>query len=93
MLASKRCYLSVDKPGTDVIKPSSGFPEQFTNESPNDENSIEGLKNFAVIKVMINTIEWLYLASQGHRRAVFNILTASWVRWRYPRASTTDDAR
>ena len=71
---SKRCYLSVEKPGTEVVKPSSGFPEQFTNESPNDENSIEGLKKFAVIKVIINTIEWLYLASQGHRRAVFNIL-------------------
>ena len=71
---SKRCYLSEKKPGTEVAKPSSGFPKRFTNESPNDEESFGGLKNFAVIKVMINSIEWLYLASQGHRRAIFKIL-------------------
>ena len=70
---SKRCYLSEKKPGTEVTKPSSGFPERFVNESPNDKDSIEGLKNFALIKVMISSIEWLYLASQGHRRAVFKI--------------------
>ncbi len=70
---SKRCYLSEKKPGTEVAKPSSGFPERFVNESPNDKDSIEGLKNFALIKVMISSIEWLYLASQGHRRAVFKI--------------------
>ena len=71
---SKRCYLSEHKPGTEVSKPSSGFPERFSNESPNDEDSIVGLKNFAVIKVIISSIEWLYLASQGHRRAIFKIL-------------------
>ena len=71
---SKRCYLSEYKPGTEVAKPSSGFPERFANESPNDEDSIEGLKNFAVIKILISSIEWLYLASQGHRRAIFKIL-------------------
>ena len=71
---SKRCYLSESKPGTEIARPSSGFPVRFVNESPNDEDSIEGLKNFAVIKVMINSIEWLYLASQGHRRAIFKIL-------------------
>ena len=70
---SKRCYLSEKKPGTEVAKPSSGFPERFMNESPNDKDSIEGLKNFALVKVMISSIEWLYLASQGHRRAVFKI--------------------
>ncbi len=71
---SKRCYLSEKKPGTEVAKPSSGFPKRFTNESPNDEESFGGLKNFAVIKVVISSIEWLYLASQGHRRAIFKIL-------------------
>ena len=71
---SKRCYLSENKPGTEVTKPSSGFPDRFVNESPNDRDSAVGLKNFAVIKVMISSIEWLYLASQGHRRAIFKIL-------------------
>ena len=40
---------------------------------PNDADSVKGLKNFAVIKNIINSIEWLYLASQGHRRAKFKI--------------------
>tara|TARA_Y100000022_G_C13092093_1_gene302765 strand:- start:35 stop:649 length:615 start_codon:yes stop_codon:yes gene_type:complete len=71
---SRRCYLSESKPGTEVSKPSSGFPERFANETPNDEDSIRALKNFAVIRIMISSIEWLYLASQGHRRATFKIL-------------------
>ena len=70
---SKRCYLSKNKPGTEVSKPSSGFPEKFISESPNDADSVKGLKNFAVIKIVISSIEWLYLASQGHRRAKFKI--------------------
>ena len=74
---SRRCYLSEHKPGTEVLKPSSGFPEKFVNESPNDEESIEGLKNFAVIKIIIRSVEWLFLASQGHRRAIFKVLRES----------------
>ena len=74
---SRRCYLSEHEPGTEVVKPSSGFPEKFINESPNDEESIEGLQNFAVIKIIISSIEWLYLASQGHRRAIFKIVRNS----------------
>ena len=74
---SRRCYLSEHKPGTEVLKPSSGFPEKFVNESPNDEESIEGLKNFAAIKIIIRSVEWLFLASQGHRRAIFKVLRES----------------
>ena len=74
---SRRCYLSEHEPGTEIVKPSSGFPEKFINESPNDEESIEGLQNFAVIKIIISSIEWLYLASQGHRRAIFKIVRNS----------------
>ena len=71
---SKRCYLSENKPGTEVGKPSSGFPEKFVNESPTDKDSIEGLKKFFCNKSYNYSIEWLYLASQGHRRAIFKIL-------------------
>ena len=34
----------------------------------------EGLKNFGQIRVSINEIEWLFLASQGHRRALFEVI-------------------
>ena len=54
-------------------KPSSGFPDKFSYESPSKEESEKGLGNFCAIKVFIEQIEWLYLASQGHRRALFEI--------------------
>ena len=70
---SKRCYLSTAKPGIEITEPSSGFPDKFINDPPNDTDSIKGLKNFSVIRIIISRIEWLYLASQGHRRAIFEI--------------------
>ena len=70
---SKRCYLSTEKPGTEVLEPTQGFPDEFINNSPDDDNSIKGLKNFTIIKIIISKIEWLFLASQGHRRAKFEI--------------------
>ena len=45
--------------------------------------SIKGLKNFAVIKIIISKIEWLFLASQGHRRAKFKISTEGFVNKNY----------
>ena len=39
------------------------------------EQSEEGYKNFTVIKCKINSIEWLYLAAKGHRRAKFDLKT------------------
>ena len=33
------------------------------------EQSEEGYKNFTVIQCKIKSIEWLYLAAKGHRRA------------------------
>ena len=40
------------------------------------EQSEEGYKNFAVIKCKIESIEWLYLAAKGHRRAKFDLENA-----------------
>mgnify|MGYP001416282678 CR=1 FL=1 len=33
---------------------------------------VKGYENFTVIKCNIKSIEWLYLAAKGHRRAIFN---------------------
>ena len=70
---SRRCYLSIEKPGTISESPSSGFPSKFSDEAPSDKESEEGIKNFSVIKIFIFKIEWLYLASQAHRRALFEV--------------------
>ena len=70
---SRRCYLSEATPGIISQKPTSGFPDALALEAPSSEESEDGLKNFCVIQISINEIEWLFLASQGHRRAIFNI--------------------
>ena len=70
---SKRCYLTKSPPGQKSEKPSSGFPKEFAFDAPTLEQTKDGLKNFGQIKVSINEIEWLFLASQGHRRALFEV--------------------
>ena len=70
---SKRCYLTSSPPGKVSNNPTSGFPNKFESEAPSSEESQKGLENFTVIKVFIEEIEWLFLASQGHRRALFKI--------------------
>ena len=71
---SKRCYLTESPPGQESRKPSSGFPEKFAFDAPTLEQTKDGLKNFGQIRVSINEIEWLFLASQGHRRALFEVV-------------------
>ena len=70
---SKRCYLALEPPGKESQTPSSGFPDEFMLNAPDFEQANKGLKNFVCIKVSIYQIEWLFLASQGHRRALFEI--------------------
>ena len=43
-----------------------------SDESASEEAK-KGFENFTVIKIFIYEIEWLFLASQGHRRALFKI--------------------
>ena len=71
---SKRCYLTVSPPGQESRKPSSGFPKEFAFDAPSLEQAKDGFKNFGQIRVNINEIEWLFLASQGHRRALFEVI-------------------
>ena len=37
------------------------------------DQSEEGYKNFTVIQCNIKSIEWLFLAAKGHRRARFDL--------------------
>ena len=47
------------------------------------EQSEEGYKNFTVIQCKIKSVEWLYLAAKGHRRAKFDIENKQ-VSWMVP---------
>lgn len=69
---SRKCYLAGSGPGTKKQNPTSGLNDDFENLKYTMEESEKGYKNFSVIETKINSIEWLFLAVKGHRRAKFN---------------------
>ena len=70
---SRKCYLVTNGPGTEADKPTSGLDNKFDNFDFTKEESEAGYKNFCVIRCNIKSIEWLYLAAKGHRRALFDL--------------------
>jgi hypothetical protein len=72
---SRACYGTVPPPGTaidaggDFALPASHSPELAAGEA-----------NFAVLRITVETMETLYLAHGGHRRAAFAWEGASLVR-------------
>ena len=70
---SRKCYLVDKGPGTLSDVPTSGLKPELDNFDYTKEQSEEGFKNFTVIQCNIKSIEWLYLAAKGHRRARFDL--------------------
>ena len=69
---SRQCYLGNKAPGADTSMPTSGLTAKIDDLKYTKEESEIGYKNFCVIETYIKSIEWLYLAAKGHRRAYFN---------------------
>jgi pyridoxamine 5'-phosphate oxidase len=69
--ASRRCYLAPAAPSARADVPSSGLPDAFANQLPTLAESEAGRVNFAALTVTLDRIDWLYLAHDGHRRALF----------------------
>ena len=70
---SRKCYLVDNGPGTESPAPTSGLKPELDNFEFTMEQSEEGYKNFTVIQCKIKSMEWLYLAAKGHRRAKFDL--------------------
>ena len=70
---SRKCYLVDNGPGTESDVPTSGLKPELDNFDYTKKQSEEGYKNFTVIQCKIKSIEWLYLAAKGHRRAKFDL--------------------
>jgi pyridoxamine 5'-phosphate oxidase len=70
---SRKCYLVNNGPGTESSTPTSGLKPELDNFEFTMEQSEVGYKNFTVIQCKIKSIEWLYLAAKGHRRARFDL--------------------
>ena len=80
---SRQCYLGDKAPGSDTPEPTSGLTADIDNLKYTKEESEIGYKNFCVIETFVKSIEWLYLAAKGHRRAHFsfknNSLEKKWL--------------
>ena len=72
---SRKCYLVDNGPGSESDVPTSGLKPELDNFEFTMAQSEEGYKNFTVIQCKVKSIEWLYLAAKGHRRAKFDLET------------------
>ena len=82
---SRKCYLVESGPGTVSDKPTSGqVNPKYDQFDYTKEESEAGYKNFTVIRCKIKSIEWLYLAAKGHRRALIDIENAKKFTWLVP---------
>ena len=70
---SRQCYLGEKGPGTNESIATLGLSENINNFKYSIEESEIGYKNFCIVENFIQSIEWLYLAAKGHRRALFNL--------------------
>ena len=74
---SRQCYLGNRAPGSEALSPTSGLTEEVDSHKYSMEESETGYNNFCVIEIFIESIEWLYLAARGHRRAYFALKNSS----------------
>ena len=81
---SRKCYLVNNGPGTESTIPTSGLKPELDNFEYTMEQSQEGYKNFTVIQCKIKSLEWLYLAAKGHRRARFEFSDYTKGYWLIP---------
>lgn len=71
-LYGQRCYLVEPAPGQAVDAPTSGLEPALEGVKPTPEQVAPARAHFAVLLVEVQTIEWLYLAHDGHRRSIFD---------------------
>ena len=68
---SRKTYMIDPGPGTELDFPSNGLDPEFINRDPTAEESKSGRKNFCLVISKVTSLEWLWLNSKGHRRAIF----------------------
>lgn len=82
---ARRCYMAEAAPGSTMTQPSSGLPEWIEGKQPDEEQLADYRDNFAAVMFVTDSIEWLYLANPGHRRArwhwdqAHNLWRGSWL--------------
>lgn len=77
-LSGRRSYMTTLSPGAPSAQPTSGLPVAFEETMPSRTESEAGRVNFAIVPVRLDRLEWLHLASSGHRRACFTLTDDQW---------------
>lgn len=67
---ARRCYLG-EGPGSRADEPTSGLPPEFEGVEPDDDQLVPARDNFALLRITLTALDWLYLAHTGHMRAQF----------------------
>lgn len=65
--------MATNAPGSISNDPHPGYPKELEGKNPKIEDTEIGYENFCVVESQVSEMEWLYLASQGHRRARITI--------------------
>jgi pyridoxamine 5'-phosphate oxidase len=84
---ARRCYLAETAPGAHSDGPTSGLPQWIEGKQPVESDLAGARQNFATLWFETHTVEWLYLANSGHRRArwEWEPATGTWSgRWLVP---------
>lgn len=75
---SRRCYLAEAGPGTPRESAGSGLPEAVVARRPTEAETREGRRNFAVLLIEPDRLDWLQLDASGGRRAQFARHETEW---------------
>ena len=67
---SRVCYQQSSAPGTPLPSVQDVLGSEAERRAGESADEL-GRENFAVVRILIHEIEWLYLAAAGHRRALF----------------------
>ncbi len=79
-LMSRQCYGVEPGPGSAIDEGGA-----FVLPEPTEEATAIGREHFCAVTVEIGSLEWLYLAVSGHRRAHFDWTGDGWFgRWLAP---------
>lgn len=83
--ASLDIYVCPPAPGTPLNAPDDGLDDAVKTGSVTREDVAPGRQHFAVIRTVIDEVEWLHLHREGHYRACFTrdpdggAFTGTWI--------------
>lgn len=68
---SRRAYLAPRPPSAAADELTHNLPGDLLRREPTEDELAEASANFAVVDCRVVTIDWLWLAREGHQRARF----------------------